>query len=299
MIRFSSVQKKFGKRLALESVSFDANSSKVTAVVGPNGSGKSTLFRILLGLATSDSGGATIEGLNYRDLGFPLKKIGAHLDVNFGSKSRTAVQFLRIQALSQSINRNRIAVVLEQVGLADVSNNRIATFSLGMKQRLGIAHSLLGDPDYLVFDEPLNGLDHEGMLWFRRLIRELADQGKTILLSSHILSEVEELADEVIFLGRGRTLGSVRPSELGQYAFQLVGYASTEDSLVEELKLDRLLRFGKLALVSAEDRNYWIDYLANHQDLALKLIPVKSALTSIYEEVSQGESEFVGIYETA
>lgn len=299
MIRFSSVQKKFGNRMAVELVSFDANSSKVTGIVGPNGSGKSTLFRILLGLATCDSGSATIEGSTYSDLVFPLKKIGAHLDVNFGSKSRTAFQFLRIQALSQSINRNRIAVVLEQVGLADVSNHLIATLSLGMRQRLGIAHSLLGDPDYLVFDEPLNGLDHEGILWFRKLIRELADQGKTILLSSHILSEVEELADEVIFLGRGRTLGSVRPSELEQYTFQLVGYASTENSLVEELKLDRLLRFGTLALVSAEDRDYWVEYVANHPDLGLKLIPVKSALTSIYEEVLQGEAEFVGIHETA
>lgn len=218
MIEIRNLSKRFGTRLALDDVSFTVGAGQVTAFLGPNGSGKTTTMRILLGLEAATSGVALVNGADFRTLRDPLRQLGALLDARGAHPGRSAFNHLRALALTHHIPDQRVDDVLYQVGLSEVAGNRVGGFSLGMRQRLGIAGALLGDPSTFVFDEPINGLDPEGVHWFRGLVRDLAGQGKTVFLSSHLISEVALTADHVIVLGKGRILADAPLTEFGSAA---------------------------------------------------------------------------------
>lgn len=213
MIEVSGLTKEYGSTRAVDDLTFMVSPGMVTGFVGPNGSGKTTTMRLIMGLDRPTSGTATIDGKRYRDLERPSQSVGALLDAKAIHPHRSAVQHLRWLAAAGGVQKSRVDEVLGIVGLSAVASKKVGGFSLGMHQRLGIAAALLGDPETLILDEPMNGLDPEGIRWVRDLLAGLAARGRTILVSSHLLSEVSQIAGQVVVIGRGR----------------LVAQASTED----------------------------------------------------------------------
>lgn len=224
MISFDGLTKQRGTHTVLTDIRFQALPGRVTAFLGPNGAGKSSTLRILLGLDHASAGTALINGHPYRSLHTPLHTVGAMLDGSGAHRSRTARNHLAWIARSNGIPRHRTAEVLEQVGLATAGRTHVGRFSLGMGQRLGLAAALLGEPEVLVLDEPVNGLDPEGIRWIRGLLRSHADNGGTVLLSSHLMSEVAEIADDLAVIAGGRIVAS------GPIAEVTAGYASLEEA---------------------------------------------------------------------
>ena len=206
MIEAVGLSKRYGSTLAVDDLSFTVPPGEVTGFLGPNGSGKSTTMRMVLGLDTPTSGSVTVNGRPYRDYRRPLHQVGALLDATAVHGGRTAYDHLLALAVSNGIGRARVVTVLDIVGLTTVARKRVGGFSLGMAQRLGIAAALLGDPPVLMFDEPVNGLDPEGVLWIRTLLRSLAAEGRTVFLSSHLMSEMALTADRLVIIGRGRRI---------------------------------------------------------------------------------------------
>lgn len=204
MIDIKNLTKRHGGRTVLDSVTFNAQPGRVTAFLGPNGAGKSSTLRILLGLDRADGGQAHIGGVSYRSLRHPLQRVGSMLDGSGAHRSRTAGAHLAWVAAVGGVPKRRVGEVLEDVGLGHAARARVGTFSLGMAQRLGIATALLGEPDILVLDEPVNGLDPEGIRWIRRLLRSHADAGGTVLLSSHFMGEVASIADDLVVISGGQ-----------------------------------------------------------------------------------------------
>jgi len=207
-IRISHLSKSFGPLTALDDVSFEVTEGSVTGFIGPNGAGKTTTLRILLSLDNPTKGEATFDGLRYSDLRNPIMQVGAALDVDAIHPGQTALAFLRTIGIPYGISRARAAAILEEVGLISVARKRVSEFSLGMRQRLNIAASMLGDPSVYIFDEPQNGLDIDGISWFRQLVHVLAERGKTVLVSSHQMSELEMMANHIVILGSGRVLAN-------------------------------------------------------------------------------------------
>jgi ABC-2 type transport system ATP-binding protein len=214
MIEVSELTKRYGPALAVDNLSFTVKPGYVTGFLGPNGSGKSTTMRAILGLDAPTTGAALIDGRRYASMRRPMHDVGALLDANAVHGGRSALNHLRWLARSNRIRPGRVPAVLQQVGLAGVARKRIGTFSLGMKQRLGVAAALLGDPGVLLFDEPVNGLDPEGIRWIRELMRSLAAEGRTVLVSSHLMSEMALTADRVVVVGRGRLVAETSMAEL-------------------------------------------------------------------------------------
>lgn len=206
MIEASGLSKRYGATLAVDDLSFVVPPGQVTGFLGPNGAGKSTTMRMILGLDAPSAGAVTVNGRRYREYRRPLFEVGALLDAGAAHGGRSAYDHLLCLALSNGIGRARVEQVLELVGLCQVARDRSGGFSLGMGQRLGIATALLGDPQVLIFDEPVNGLDPEGVVWIRDLLRSLAAEGRTVLLSSHLMSEMAITADRLIVIGRGRLI---------------------------------------------------------------------------------------------
>jgi ABC-2 type transport system ATP-binding protein len=202
-IEINGLTKRFGPVTAVEDLSFTVDPGRVTGFLGPNGAGKTTTLRALLGLVRPTEGSATFAGRRYRDLKRPLETVGAALDAAF-HPGRTARNHLRVMATAGGIRPNRVDPVLEQVGLAEFADRRVGGYSMGMRQRLALATTLLGDPRVLVLDEPINGLDPEGIKWIRGFLQGLAREGRTVLVSSHLLSEVQQSVDDVVIISRGR-----------------------------------------------------------------------------------------------
>ncbi|SOE19273.1 ABC-2 type transport system ATP-binding protein [Streptomyces sp. OK228] len=209
VIRCEHLTKRFGRKVAVDDLTFEVQPARVTGFLGPNGAGKSTTIRAVLGLDTPDAGRALVDGVPYRQAEQPLRRVGALLDAGAVHPGRTARAHLAALAATNHIRRSRIEEVLALTGLADVAQRRIGTYSLGMKQRLGIAAALLGDPPVLIFDEPANGLDPEGIRWIRSLMRSLAGEGRTVLVSSHLMSEMALTVDHLLVIGRGRLFADV------------------------------------------------------------------------------------------
>lgn len=209
MIETSRLTKRYGATLAVDDLSFQVRPGRVTGFLGPNGAGKSTTMRMILGLDRPSSGEATVNGRPYRASRAPMRDVGALLDAHAVQRDRTARNHLRWLAHAGDLPPRRVDEALERVGLAEAAGHRVKSFSLGMAQRLGIATALLGDPGVLVLDEPINGLDTDGIRWVRDLLRELAAEGRTVLLSSHIMSEMELTADHLIVIGRGRLIADM------------------------------------------------------------------------------------------
>ncbi len=211
MIKVEHLTKRYHDTLAIDDLDFEVLPGVVTGFLGPNGSGKSTTMRIILGLDRPTKGQATVKGKRYAELRDPLHEVGALLDAKAIHPGRSARNHLRSLAASNRIPFSRVDEVLEFVGIASVANKKVGNFSLGMSQRLGIAGALLGDPEVLLFDEPVNGLDPEGIRWIRDFFRSLANEGRTVFVSSHLMSEMAVSADQIIVIGRGKfiTQGSI------------------------------------------------------------------------------------------
>lgn len=214
MIELVELTKRYGSTLAVDRLSFEVRPGVVTGFLGPNGAGKSTTMRMMLGLHRPTSGQALIGGRRYDEIGHPLHEVGAVLDADAAHPGRTASVHLGCLARSNGISRARVSAVLEQVGLSNVADKRVGGFSLGMKQRLGIAGALLGDPGVVVLDEPVNGLDAAGIRWIRSTLRSLAAEGRTVLLSSHLMSEMAVTVDRVLIIGKGRLIEDTSVAEI-------------------------------------------------------------------------------------
>jgi ABC-2 type transport system ATP-binding protein len=214
VITVRGLTKRYGDVLAVDDLSFDVEPGKVTGFLGPNGAGKSTTMRMVLGLDRPTSGTALVNGRAYADLPEPLRAVGALLDPGSVHPGRTGRGHLRVAARTNGIPLRRVGEVIEQVGLEGAAHRRIKGYSLGMRQRLGIAAALIGDPGVLLFDEPVNGLDLDGVRWIRGLLRGLADEGRTVLVSSHLMSEVEQVADRLVVIGRGRLIADATTQEI-------------------------------------------------------------------------------------
>jgi ABC-2 type transport system ATP-binding protein len=213
-IAVTGLRKRFGETVALDGLSFTVSPGSVTGFVGPNGAGKSTTMRVILGLDAVDEGSALIGGRRYASLEHPLRHVGSLLDAGALQPSRTARNHLLWLARSQRLTASRVDAVVDLVGLGSAARRKAGGFSLGMRQRLGIAAAMLGDPPVLIMDEPSNGMDPEGIIWMRGFLRRLAAEGRAILVSSHLMSELQDVADHVVVIGRGRVLADASTEEL-------------------------------------------------------------------------------------
>ncbi|GAA3215245.1 hypothetical protein GCM10020216_022240 [Nonomuraea helvata] len=224
VIELQHLTKRYGDTLAVDDLSFKVEPGHVTGFLGPNGAGKSTTMRLILGLDAPTSGQALVNGRRYISFSKPMREVGALLDASAVHGGRSAYNHLLSLARTNDIGPTRVAEVLDQVGLTSVARKRVSGFSLGMKQRLGIASALLGDPGVLMFDEPVNGLDPDGVRWIRDLMRSLAAEGRTILLSSHLMSEMALTAERIVIVGRGKLITEATVAEL------TARYPSLEDA---------------------------------------------------------------------
>ncbi|TDQ00248.1 ABC transporter ATP-binding protein [Labedaea rhizosphaerae] len=216
MIKAQDLTKRYGTTTAVDGLSFDLKPGVVTGFLGPNGAGKSTTMRMILGLDRPTSGSVTVGGKSYQDLPAPLREVGALLDAKAVHGARTAYRHLQWVAQAGGIPRRRVGEVLDLAGLGGVADRKVGSFSLGMYQRLGIATALLGDPPVLLFDEPVNGLDPEGIFWIRTLMRDLAAEGRTVFVSSHLMNEMQETAEHVVVIGRGELIADMPITEFMQ-----------------------------------------------------------------------------------
>ncbi|MDE3722522.1 ATP-binding cassette domain-containing protein [Nocardiopsis sp. N85] len=307
MIVARELVKRYGDTVAVDGLSFRVEPGRVTGFLGPNGAGKSTTLRMLLGLDAPTSGAALIDGVAYRDLPAPTRRVGALLDPGAVDLGLTAAGHLLWQARAAGIGRARVTEVLGLVGLEGLGGRRIRHLSLGMRQRLGIAAALLGDPGILVLDEPLNGLDPEGIVWVRRLLRGFADEGRTVLLSSHLMNEMEATADHVLVIAKGRPVADIGVAELAAGARERVEVATPRPSELAALLLDagstvvpgetgRLVvtgpdaaRVGELAAAHGIVLHALIPVRARLEDAFMSLTGEGTGKTTPDREVGEGE----------
>ena len=297
MIEVKNLTKRYGTVLAVDDLSFRVEPGVVTGFLGPNGSGKSTTMRMIMGLDAPTSGTATINGKSLREDPAPLRKMGALLDASNVQPGRTARAHLRVIAATHAIPAARVDEVLEMVGLSQVAKRRIKGFSLGMGQRLGIATALLGDPDILMFDEPVNGLDPEGIHWIRELMRHLASTGKTVFVSSHLMSEMSLTAEQLVVIGQGRLIAQTSLDELTSQAGG--AYIAVRSPQAEQL---RSLLEGEGAIISngqsdsLEVRNLEaarIGELASSGGFTLhELAPHKASLEATFMEMTKDAVQY-------
>jgi ABC-2 type transport system ATP-binding protein len=237
MIEVEHVTKRYGEKVAVEDLTFTVRPGIVTGFLGPNGAGKSTTMRVMLGLDAPSAGRVTVNGKAYRDLAAPLHEVGAMLEARAIHTGRSAYHHLLAMAQTHGIARSRVDDVIDLVGLAHVARKRVGGFSLGMGQRLGVASALLGDPAAVILDEPANGLDPEGILWIRNLLKGLAADGRTVFLSSHLMSEMAQTAEHLIVVGRGRLIADTTVAEIVAQASQdaAVRVRTPDAALLREL----------------------------------------------------------------
>jgi ABC-2 type transport system ATP-binding protein len=248
MIEVRGLTKRYGQKIAVDNLSFAIEAGRVTGFLGPNGAGKTTTMRCILGLDYPDEGTITVDGKKYQDLAYPMREVGALLEAKAVHGGRSAYNHLLCLAQTNSLPKRRVGEVLELVGLTEVARKRSKGFSLGMSQRLGIAATLLGDPKMLMFDEPVNGLDPEGILWIRNLMKALAAEGRTVFVSSHLMSEMENTADHLIVIGKGKLIAESTMQEF-------VARASGAAVRVRTPSTDQLVRAvtGKGATAAIDD----------------------------------------------
>src|SRR5690606_33601597 len=241
-IQATNLTKRYGKTTAVDDLSFAVRPGQVTGFLGPNGAGKSTTMRMILGLDHASGGSVLVDGKPYRELRHPLRKVGALLDAKAVHGGRSARNHLLAIAQSHGIPARRVEEVLELVGLSGVARRRVGRFSLGLSQRLGSAAALLGDPEILLFDEPVNGLDPDGILWIRTFMRDLAAEGRTVFVSSHLMSEMSQTADHLIVIGKGRLIADTSTADFIGRSSQ--GYVLVRSPRLAEVA--ELIRVGEL-----------------------------------------------------
>ncbi|MDF2989530.1 MAG: multidrug transporter ATP-binding protein [Microbacterium sp.] len=293
-IEVRSLSKRYGGTLAVDDVSFEVSAGRVTGFLGPNGAGKSTTMRMIVGLDRPSLGEALIDGRRYAQLRLPLRQVGALLDAKSAHRSRRAVDHLRAVAATHGIGRARVDEVIDLAGLSSVARKRVGGFSLGMSQRLGIAVALLGDPGTLILDEPVNGLDPDGVTWMRELLRGLAAEGRTVFLSSHLLTELALVASHVIVIGRGRILADTPVDALTQGRTVRVRTAGLND-----LKL-LLTRAGATFTVRGDntmdigglDAEEIARIAVQNGIVLFEVTPVGRTLEEAYIELTRGAVEY-------
>lgn len=291
--------KRYGPDTVVDDVSFTVEPGQVTGFLGPNGAGKSTILKMITGLAAPTRGSVTIGRRRYRDLPVPLTEVGALLDAGAVHGSRTAYQQLLALAASNGLARHRVDDVLTRAGMESVAGKRIGGFSLGMRQRLGIAAALLGEPKVLVFDEPVNGLDPEGIRWVRRLMRSLAGEGRAVLFSSHLMSEMAQTADHLVVIGRGRLIADTTVDEFVRSGGEETVLVRTSDPhffaprLVEAGGAVRD-RYATSMVVSGMTPDE-IGALAAHHDIVLsELTPQHASLEDVFMEMTRENIDYHG-----
>ena len=296
-IDVQALTKEYGTRRAVDHLTFRVLPGRVTGFLGPNGAGKSTTMRLVLGLDRPTSGSATVGGRAYGTLREPLRHVGALLDAQAAHGSRTGRNHLRTLATSNRIPTSRVDEVLAETGLASVAHRRVKTYSLGMRQRLGIAAALLGDPEVVMLDEPSNGLDPEGIVWIRELLRRLAGEGRTVLVSSHLMTETASFADHLVVLGRGRLLADTPMREFIHARVQpSVRIRTTDAAALKSV----LARHGHDAVEHAD--GYWTVHHARVDDIGrlasaagvpiLELAAEEATLEQAYLDLTAAEAEF-------
>lgn len=304
MIDARSLRKTFGSTVAVDDLSFRAEPGRVTGFLGPNGSGKSTTLRMALGVDRPDSGAVTVNGRRYADHRHPLREVGALLEAKAMHPSRSARDHLRWLAASNDIPSRRVNEVLELTGLEQVARKRTRSFSLGMAQRLGVAAALIGDPGVLVLDEPVNGLDPEGILWIRTLMRRLADEGRTVLVSSHLMSEMALTADHILVIGRGRLIADAPVQDLvAQSTDGSLRLVTPDSTAFGEL----LTGAGATIRVEADDALHVIGVtsqqvgeLARDHRLAIyELVPERASLEEAFMALTRDSLDYVTHDETS
>ena len=296
-IEVEGLTKKYGDRFAVKDATFTVQPGLVTGFLGPNGAGKSTTMRSIVGLDHPTSGTALIDGQRYADLRSPLASVGSLLDAKSAHRSRTARNYLESIAATHRIPRRRVDAVLEMTGLTGVARRKVGGFSLGMGQRLGIAAALLGDPRTLMLDEPVNGLDPEGVTWVRTLLRQLADEGRTVFLSSHLLTELALIVDHVIIIGRGAILADSPLSAFTDDHTERFRVRATRSADLARLVADtgvtttsRGAEVVEIAGVSAER----IAQTARDADILLtELTPLRQTLEDAYTALTRESVEYV------
>lgn len=299
MIEAKELTKHYGDKLAVDQLSFDVRPGVVTGFLGPNGSGKSTTMRMIMGLDVASAGDVTVNGRHYRDLAWPLHEVGALLEAKAIHPGRSARKHLLMLAQANRIARSRVDEVLEVVGLTSVTNQRAGKFSLGMGQRLGIAAALLGDPEVLLFDEPINGLDPDGIRWVRTLLKSLAQEGRTVFVSSHLMSEMALTAEEVVIIGKGRLIVQVSIDELlAQSSRQSVRVSSPDlASLRRALDTDgattSLDDDGSL-IVRGKNNMEIGEIAAQHSIVLHELTPQTESLEEAFMELTESSIEYHG-----
>jgi ABC-2 type transport system ATP-binding protein len=297
MIRVRGLTKDYGDLRAVDDLDFDVEPGTVTGFLGPNGAGKSTTMRMVLGLDRPTAGTATVAGRRYRDHPAPLREVGALLDAGAVHPGRSGRAHLRVAARSNGIPVARVDEVLERVGLTDAGRRRVKGYSLGMRQRLGIAGALLGDPGVLVFDEPVNGLDLEGVRWIRSLFRQCADEGRTVFVSSHLMSEVQLIADRVVIIGRGRLVADATVAEiLGAAGGRVRVRTPDVDVLVRVLGADAEVTTAGPDVVEVAGRSAAeVGDLAHAHGIRLHhLAEVEESLESAYWSLTEDAVEYRG-----
>jgi ABC-2 type transport system ATP-binding protein len=297
MIEVRNLTKRFGTTLAVDDLSFDVSPGMVTGFLGPNGAGKSTTMRAVIGLDRPTSGRITVNGRAYVDLPAPLREVGALLDAGALHGGRRAYFHLLCLAQSNGIPARRVGEVLDMVGLTDVALKRAAGFSLGMSQRLGIAAALLGDPAVLMFDEPVNGLDPEGIRWIRTLMRSLAGEGRTVLVSSHLMSEMALTADHLIVIGKGRLIADASVDDVIKASSGRAVLVRTPDAAVLQARLENAgasvetRTDGAMIVQGLEPPS--IGKLAAEGGVVLyELTPQEASLEEAFMELTHDSTEF-------
>ncbi len=299
MIEVADVTKRYGATVAVRNLSFKVRPGVVTGFLGPNGAGKSTTMRLILGLDAPDSGHAAVNGKRYRDHPAPLAEVGALLEARSVHPGRSAYNHLLALAQTHGIGRARVGELIEMVGLGKVASKRAGTFSLGMGQRLGIASALLGDPRTVMFDEPVNGLDPEGIQWVRTLLRQLAAEGRTVFVSSHLMSEMAQTAEHLIVIGRGQLLADMGVD-------QFVRSASKQSVRVRSPQLSKLTELITAPNVTIEsvqpavveitglDSEQIGETAAANSIVLYELTPLQASLEEAFMELTHDEVEFHG-----
>jgi ABC-2 type transport system ATP-binding protein len=299
VIEARGLTKRYGATTAVEDLTFTVRPGVVTGFLGPNGAGKSTTMRMVLGLDRPTAGEVRVAGRRYAELTQPLRTVGALLDARWVHPNRTARAHLRWLARSNDLPAERVDAVLDTVGLASVAGKRAGTFSLGMAQRLGIAAALLGDPEVLLFDEPVNGLDPEGILWIRRFLQRLAAEGRTVFVSSHLLSEMALTATELVVIGRGRLIAQGPTAEFvdGATAAVVRVRGPRLDLLADALRADGLaVAEEESALRVSGAPPEHVGELAAREGLVLhELAVVRGSLEEAFLELTRDDVEYAGV----
>ena len=293
MIDVVNLSKRFGKTQAVAGLSFRVEPGTITGFLGPNGAGKSTTLRAVLGLVHPDSGSATVLGVRYRDLDGPLGRVGAVLEASEVHPGRSGRNHLRVLAAAAGLPRSRVEEVLELVELKNAAKRRVKGYSLGMRQRLGLATALLGDPEVLVLDEPANGLDPAGIRWLRDLLRSLAAEGRTILISSHVLAEVAQTVDRVVIIHRGRL---IQQATIGEVLAGAKGLTRVKSP--EALRLRELLAAAGATVSETEDGALAVDVppeqvgetAAANGIVLHELVVERATLEEVFLELTGGET---------